>query len=155
MTSLNDAIEIAVNGGFPETSSAIDGHRFYIRSVRNKNRLKGNETSYFRHEHIGKDDRVFYEIDLGNQKGQYTARMTRIEFRGPFVQNGFREIENGGIDVTTAAAVLGATWEQDWRELFELVQKLNVQFILDGNWLPAAAKVIDRIGKRMAEDLPA
>jgi hypothetical protein len=50
MTPLTDAIDMAVRGEFPPGASEIDGHSFYIRSVKNKNRLKGDETSYFRHE---------------------------------------------------------------------------------------------------------
>ncbi|MBY6151975.1 hypothetical protein KUV47_02020 [Vannielia litorea] len=153
MTKLTKAIDIAVKGGFPTSGSKIDGHSFFIRSVKNDNRTKGDETSYFRHEHIGKDDRVFYAIKLGNKKGEYTAKITRIQFRGPLVKNGFKDIENGGIDVTTAAKALGAAWTQNWPLLAKLVSELNAQLILDGNWLPAAAKVVDMIGARMAEDI--
>ena len=39
MKPLKEAIDIAVKGEFPSGSSEIDGHKFYIRSVKNKNQL--------------------------------------------------------------------------------------------------------------------
>src|SRR4051794_25097713 len=99
MTPLDDAIRDAVKGKFPPGTSEIDGHEFYIRSVQNKNLLKAGEMSYFRHEHAGKDDRVFYAIGGPGPvtKKKYTAALTRIQFRGPFVKNGFRDIGDRGI----------------------------------------------------------
>lgn len=164
MTNLDDAIDTAVKGGYPEDASSIDGHDFYIRSVKNKGELsKPNETSYFRHEHKGKDDRVFYEITLGAKRGMYTAKLTRIQFRGPFVNNGFRDIGKHGIDITGAIQVLTAAasvWGSpgnpaNWIEFGKVIKDLDVQGFIDGNWVPAAAKVVDKIGARMARDLPA
>jgi hypothetical protein len=156
MTPLKDAIDMAVRGEFPPGASELDGHDFYIRSVRNKGLLQGEETSYFRHEHAGKDDRVFYSIRLGDRTGQYTAELTRIQFRGPFVKNGFRPIGDRGIDVTDAVKVLAAAGglsglPSSWVAFAIAVTELDAQGFLDGNWVPAAAKVVDMIGKRMAE----
>jgi hypothetical protein len=158
-TPLNEAIDIAVRGEFPPGASEIDGHDFYIRSVKNKNLLQGDETSYFRHEHIGKDDRVFYSVKLGAKKGDYTVKLTRIQFRGPFVKNGFRPIGDRGIDVTDAVKVIAAAGglsalPSSWIPFVVAVTELDAQGFLDGNWVPAAAKVADKIGKRMAQDLP-
>jgi hypothetical protein len=156
MTPLEDAIKTAVTGGFPPGASEIDGHEFYIRSVKNKNLLKRDETSYFRHEHVGKDDRVFYSIKV-LAKGVYTAKLTRIQFRGPFVKNGFRPIGDRGIDVTDAvkvfAAAAGASSgvPASWIPLILVIAELDAQGFLDGNWVPAAAKVADMIGKEMAK----
>ena len=36
--------------------------------------------------------------------------------------------------------------------LAAVVATLDVQGFIDGDWVPAAAKVVDMIGKRMAED---
>ena len=156
MTPLKDAIEMAVKGEFPPGASEIDGHDFYIRSVKNKNLLKEDETSYFRHEHIGKDDRVFYSIKV-QAPGKYTAKLTRIQFRGPFVKNGFRPIGDQGIDVTDAVKILAAAGglstglPASWIPFVVVVTELDVQGFLDGNWVPAAAKVADMIGKEMAK----
>jgi len=156
MTELEDAIRLAVKEEFPPSGSAIDGHDFYIRSVRNKNRLKEGETSYFRHQHTGKDDRVFYSIqpDPGSPF-RYTAKLTRIQFRGPFVKNGFRDIGDRGINVTDAVNVLreagGLTsaLPSEWFEFALAVRELDIQGFLDGDWVPAAAKVADLIGIEM------
>ena len=106
---LSEAIDIAAKGDYPPEPSWLDGHQFYIRAVTNKNMLQGDETSYFRHTHHGKDDRVFYSIKLGRKKGEYAAKLTRIQFRGPFVRNGFRDIGDHGIDITDAWNVLKST----------------------------------------------
>jgi hypothetical protein len=156
MTPLKDAISMAIRGDFPPGASELDGHDFYIRSAKNRGLLKDGETSYFRHEHIGKDDRVFYAIRLGDTKGQYTAKLTRIQFRGPFVKNGFRPIGDRGIDVTDAVKVLAAAGglsglPSSWVAFAIAVTELDAQGFLDRNWVPAAAKVVDMIGKRMAE----
>ncbi len=156
-TPLNQAIKIAVNGGFPEDSSKIDGHEFFIRSVKNKNLCKSGETSYFRHEHAGKDDRVFYAIGGPGpvSKKPYTAALTRIQVRGPFVKNGFRDIGDRGISVTDAVTILAlgaglSSVPATWIPFVIAVTELDAQGFLDGNWVPAAAKVADKIGARMA-----
>ena len=106
MIKLAEAVELAVNGAnAPDTN--VDGHTFSIRSVRNKNLLDGDETSYFRHVHSGKDDRVFYSVQLQSDK-KYAAKITRIQFRGPFVKNGFRPLGDTGIDVTDAVKLAAA-----------------------------------------------
>ncbi len=152
MTPLDQAVAMAVQGEFPPGASEIDGHEFYIRSVKNKNLLQEGETSYFRHEHVGKDDRVFYAIDLSNNT--YSAKLTRIQFRGPFVKNGFRPIGDRGIDVTDAARILAAAGglnalPTSWIPFVVAITELDGQGFLDGNWIPAAAKVADMIGREM------
>lgn len=156
MTPLDQAIKLAVEGKYPPGISELDGHEFYIRPVNNKGLLQGDETSYFRHEHIGKDDRVFYAIKFDNS-GKYTAKITRIQFRGPFVKNGFRPLGAFGIDVTDAVKVLAAGLAaleggpQNWLDFLAIAIELDAQGFLDGNWLPAAAKVTDMIGAEMAK----
>ncbi|ADB73619.1 hypothetical protein Gobs01_01789 [Geodermatophilus obscurus DSM 43160] len=157
MTELEDAIRLAVKEEFPPSGSAIDGHDFYIRSVRNKNRLKEGETSYFRHQHTGKDDRVFYTIE-SNPGGPtpYTAKLTRIEFRGPFVKNGFMPLGDRGMDVTDAVNVLAASGgvasnlPATWGPFVVFVQQADLEGFLDDDWVPAAAKIADMIGDEMA-----
>ncbi|MFN2203417.1 MAG: hypothetical protein ACK2UO_19635 [Caldilineaceae bacterium] len=146
---IQDAIAMAVSGKNAKEGAKVDGHSFFIRSVKNKNRLKGDETSYFRHEHAGKDDRVFYTVKLGDKKGEYSAKLTRIQFRGPLVKNGFRDIGDHGIDVTDAVKLLKAA-PGGWGSLAKAAKELDVQGFLDGDWVPAAAKVVDMIGQRMA-----
>jgi hypothetical protein len=158
MTPLDEAIRIAVRGDFPPGASELDGHDFFIRSVKNKGMIQDRETSYFRHEHAGKDDRVFYSIQVGAGLGTngYTAELTRVQFRGPFVKNGFRPIGDHGIDVTDAAVILAAAGgisaglPASWIPFVIAITELDAQGFLDGNWLPAAAKVADRIGAQMA-----
>jgi hypothetical protein len=118
--------------------------------------LKDGETSYFRHEHVGKDDRVFYSIQRNpGALIPYTAKLTRIQFRGPFVKNGFRDIGDRGIDVTDAVKVLAAAGgltsllPSAWFEFALAVRELDIQGFLDGNWVPAAAKIADLIGIEM------
>jgi hypothetical protein len=156
MTELSEAIKMAVNGEFPPSSSSIDGHDFYIRAIGNKNMLQKGETSYFRHDHVGKDDRVFYSIKPNPGAAiPYTAKLTRIQFRGPFVENGFRDIGDRGIDVTDAVNVLKAAGgltsllPSAWLDFVLVVKELDIQGFLDGNWVPAAAKVADLIGIEM------
>lgn len=158
MTDIDKAIKIAVQGDYPPSGSPIDGHEFFIRSVKNKNMIKDNETSYFRHEHPGKDDRVFYAIGGPGPTTQkaYTAKLTRIQFRGPFTKNGFRDIGDRGISVTDAVAVLSLAAGLSgvpaaWIPFVIAVTELDAQGFLDGNWVPAAAKVADLIGKEMAQ----
>jgi hypothetical protein len=154
MTELNEAIKLAVKGDFPPSASQIDGHEFYIRAVTNKNLLADGETSYFRHEHVGKDDRVFYSVEAGGPLG-YIAKLTRVQFRGPFVKNGFRPIGDRGIDITDAVKVLAAAGglttgvPASWVPFLLVVRELDLQGFLDGNWMPAAAKVADKIGAEM------
>lgn len=158
MTDLNDAIKMAVKGAPPPSGSAIDGHDFYIRPIGNKNMLKDGETSYFRHQHAGKDDRVFYSIqpDPGSAF-QYTAKLTRIQFRGPFTENGFRDIGDRGIDVTDAVKVIAAAGgitaalPASWFAFVLVLRELDIQGFLDGNWVSAAAKVADLIGIEMVQ----
>jgi hypothetical protein len=54
--------------------------------------------------------------------------------------------------VTDAVNVLKAGLS-GWGALLEEITELDVQGFLDGNWVPAASKVVDLIGKRMAQDI--
>jgi len=40
----------------------------------NRNRLQGEETGYFRHEHAGEDDRVFFSVKV-NGRNSYEAKI--------------------------------------------------------------------------------
>jgi hypothetical protein len=156
-TPLDQAIDMAVRGQYPPGTSEIDGHEFYIRAIKNKNLLSGDETSYFRHVHAGKDDRVFYSVKL-KEKGEYEVKLTRIQFRGPFVKNGFRPIGDHGIDVTDAVKIIAAAGgltmlPTSWIPFVVAITELDAQGFLDGNWVPAAAKIADMIGQRMAQDI--
>ncbi len=158
-TPLDQAIDMAVKDQFPPGTSEIDGHEFYIRALNNKSMLSGDETGYFRHEHAGKDDRVFYSVKLGSTQGEYKAKLTRIQFRGPFVRNGFRDLGDTGIDVTDAVTVLAAAGSltkvpTTWIPFIIAITELDAQGFLDGQWVPAAAKIVDKIGARLAKDLP-
>lgn len=152
MTPLGEAIRMAVRGEYPPGVSEIDGHEFYIRAIGNRNLLQRGETSYFRHSHVGKDDRIFYSIELND--GTYTAKLTRIQFRGPFTKNGFKDFGDHGIDVTGAVEVSsehGLGTPPDWGIVFAVfIAEVQAEGYLGDNWLPATAKVTDMIGKEMA-----
>ncbi len=142
--SLNKAVNQAIAGEFPK-STKLHGHDFVLRSLKNKKKLKPGETGYFRHEHIGKDDRVFFSIKV-RRKNSYTAKITRIEYRG--VLNTRPTVF--GVDVTRAASLhpQGAAMAR----ILQSLRKLHPQKILDGNWEPEAAVIVDTIGRRMAAD---
>jgi len=149
---LSKAVDMAVRGIFPNEDTenvVVDGHRFYVRSVKNKNLLKGDETGYFRHQHIGKDDRVFYTIKLGKKKGEHRSFVSRIEFRGPLNKDGTKKF---GIDVTDALGAVGPKGKIA-AEIIKFLQNLNLGGMIDGNWPVAAAKIVDAIGRRMAQDI--
>lgn len=156
-TPLDQAIKLAVQGQFPPGASEIDGHEFYIRAIGGDSMLDPDlgETGYFRHEHVGKDDRIFFSVDLVDREPGYVAKLTRIQFRGPFVKNGFETL-NGrrGIDITDIVNVLAAAGglnqlPTSWIHFIRVITDLDAQGFLDGNWIPAAAKVADMIGKEM------
>ena len=102
---------------------------------------------------------MFYAIGgpaPGSNLG-YTAALTRVQFRGLFTKNGFRDFGHIGIDITGALKVLAAAGgltinlPGSWIPFVIAVTELDAQGFLDGNWLPAAAKVADKIGAEMAK----
>src|SRR5687768_10781161 len=95
---LSQAVDMIVRGIEPDEgtqSVKVDDHNFYIRPHGNRNLLTNRETSYFRHQHLGKDDRVFYSIRVKGVNS-YDAKITRIQYRGPFNSGGMKFF---GIDV--------------------------------------------------------
>jgi hypothetical protein len=138
--SLEQALDLVVKGEKPDEDSQnvkLGKHKFYIRPLDgNRNLLKDGETSYFRHQHVGKDDRVFFAVKVKG-KGSYDAKITRIEYRGlaqnPLIKAGMTAVDAaigaGGMLQSNAGVV------QKWR---------------DGDWEKEAAKIVDAIGKRMA-----
>jgi hypothetical protein len=145
--ALVKAVDMAVKGEFPPDGVQIDGHSFYIRALSNKNRLEGNETGYFRHEHVGEDDRVFFSVKVKGS-GTYEAKITRIEYRG-FLNSGTKKYDlvvNGALLAVGPEAAIVVT-------ILDFLKGLNLQSRLDGNWEVAAAKVVDAIGRRMAVKL--
>lgn len=142
--ALVKAVDLAVRGEFPPDGVQIDGHGFYIRSLANKNRLEGNETGYFRHEHVGEDDRVFFSVKVIGA-GKYEAKITRIEYRGP-LNDGTKKYDlvvTGALSLAGPEAAIVGT-------ILSFVKRLNLQSRLDGDWEVAAAKVVDAIGRRLA-----
>jgi hypothetical protein len=146
------------------------GTSFTFAQLDSKNRIAEGETSYFRHEHAGKDDRVFYSIDVPNPVRAITlpsllsatwrsrcsaARCSRqIQFGGPFTKNGFRSIGDRGIDVTDIVNVIekagGLTQlPTEWIPIVAITE-LGAQGFLDSNWVPAAAKIVEKIEMEMA-----
>jgi hypothetical protein len=168
LNKASKVIDKAVRGIFPDEdeSVVVDGHHFFIRSVKNKNLLKGDETGYFRHQHVGQDDRVFYTVKLGKKKGEHRSFISRIEFRGPLNKDGTKRF---GIEVTGALGIAGGIFGgilggpegaaagkkagEIAAKIIRFLQDLNLQAVLDGNWPVAAAKCVDAIGRRMAQDI--
>ena len=166
LRNASKVIDKAISGIFPDEDSEnvnIDKHNFYVRALKNKNLLKGDETGYFRHQHLGEDDRVFYTIKLGKKKGDYTAKISRIEYRGPLNPNGTHRF---GFEVTGILGPLGAALGgaiggpggaaigqkagEIAQKLIKFIQDLRLQSRLEGEWERAAAKVVDAIGLRMS-----
>ncbi len=144
---LYKAVDLAVRGVFPDDGVEVNGHDFYIRSLKNKNKLKGDETGYFRHQHVGKDDRVFFSIKVKG-KDDYDAKITRIQYRGPLNSG----TANEDIVVTGLIASAGGVGAAS-ATILTCLKKLNLQSKIDGDWEPAAAKIVDAIGIRMAADI--
>jgi len=146
--ALVKAVDMAVKGEFPPDVVQLDGHNFYIRSLANKNRLEGDETGYFRHEHIGEDDRVFFSIKVPKEPRdhRYEATITRIEYRG-FMNSGTKKYDLAVTGALTAIAGPGGAFAA---KILAVLKNLNLQARFDGDWELAAAKVVDAIGRRMA-----
>ncbi|MBX3744079.1 MAG: hypothetical protein KF833_02110 [Verrucomicrobiae bacterium] len=146
--SLNQAVDMVVKGIAPDEktqSVRVGKHDFYIRPLNgNRNLLRPDETSYFRHQHFGKDDRVFYSIKLKPKK-TYDARITRIQYRGP-LNSGTKKLnlQVGGLlkDLGTNGQVAS--------KVLNFLAELKLQRLIDGEWEVEAAKIVDAIGARMA-----
>jgi hypothetical protein len=55
------------------------------------------------------------------------------------------------VKVFAAAAGASSGVPASWIPLILVIAELDAQGFLDGNWVPAAAKVADMIGKEMAK----
>ncbi len=144
MTTLVSAVEQAIDNGYPG-SIEVRKHKFALRSLGNKNRLQGDETGYFRHEHAGEDDRVFFAVKV-NGPNSYEARITRIEYRG-FLNSGTKKYDllvNGAASAPNVAVSVVA-------KVVAFLKELNIQSAFDGSWEIAAAEIVDTFGKEMAE----
>src|SRR5262245_30050762 len=107
LNKASKVIDKAVRGIFPneDENVSVGKHNFFIRSLKNKNLLEPGETGYFRHQHIGQDDRVFYSVTLGKTKGEHRSFITRIQFRGPLNKDGTKRF---GFEVTDILPHAGA-----------------------------------------------
>ncbi len=144
---LNQAVDMIVRGIEPNADNQgviINDHHFYLRPHGNKNLLEKGETSYFRHRHVGKDDRVFYSVTVKG-KDSYDAKITRIQYRGPF-NSGMKKLN---MHVGGALKELG-TKGAIAAKILSFLADLNIQSKLDGDWEVEAAIIVDAIGKRMA-----
>ncbi len=146
--SLHRAIELAAKGIFPEDDVKVDGHEFYIRSLLDtKNgKLEDGETGYFRHVHIGKDDRVFFSIKTETD-GKYEAKLKRIQYRG-WGNKGTSKVD---IVVTGLLAKAGG-YGAAAAVVLKVLKEFNFQSAIDGDWELAAAKIVDAIGIQLAEN---
>jgi len=147
---LKQAVDMVVRGIAPSEDNQgviLDDHHFYIRPITsNKNLLEPGETSYFRHRHVGNDDRVFYSVNVKG-KDSYDAKITRIQYRGPF-NSGMKKVNihvGGALKDTGLSGAIAA-------KVLSLLAGLNIQSKLDGDWEVQAAKIVDAIGQRMASD---
>ena len=149
---LEEAVDMAVRGieaNEATQSVKLGKHNFYVRPISHRTLLNPEETSYFRHQHIGKDDRVFYSIQVAG-KGKYTAKITRVQFRGPL--NFGRGMKVAGLDVTDALSAVPNVFARIAAAILKFLKNAKIQSALEGNWLEAAAKIVDAIGRRMAAD---
>ncbi len=145
---LHRAIKQAAKGVFPEDDVRVNGHDFYIRSlVDTKNsKLEEGETGYFRHVHIGKDDRVFFSVKTETD-GKYEAKLKRIQYRGW----GNKGTSKGDIIVTGLLAKAGG-WGVAAAAALKVLKEFNFQSVIDGDWEIEAAKIIDAIGMQLASN---
>jgi hypothetical protein len=152
---LDKAVDLAVRRTFPPDNVKVSGHDFFIRALVPSDLIQKGETGYFRHIHIGKDDRVFYSIEvLDKKKGTFIGRITRIQFRGP-LNSGLKKF--GPTGAVIAGSVAGATAAlpviPEVAGAVAIILKVipaNFQALLDGDFASAAVKIIDAIGRRMA-----
>lgn len=138
------AVDLAVRGEFPPDSVQVGEHTFFIRALSNKNLLQGDETCYFRHQHVGDDDRVFFSVKVKG-KDSYEAKITRIQFRGPG-NSGTKTFDvavTGALSLTGVGATVASA-------IVTILKGFNIQSRLDGDWEVSAAKIVDAIGRRMA-----
>jgi len=151
--NLEKAIDLAVRGKFPDDGVRVNGHGFFVRALVGSDLLKTGETGYLRHEHIGKDDRIFYSIKvLDKSKGTFTAKITRIQFRGPF-NSGTKKFGPTGVAIggllgstgvaVTAGAALAA--------ISAFLKDFKLQAMFDGDFVSAAIIIINKIGARLAK----
>jgi hypothetical protein len=144
MATLVSAVEQAMASGWPDVIK-VRGHEFAIRSLGNRNRLQGDETGYFRHEHAGEDDRVFFSVKV-NSPSSYEAKITRIEYRG-LLNSGTKKYDllvNGAASSPNVAVSVIA-------KIVLFLKGINIQSAFDGSWEIAAAEIVDTFGKEMAE----
>ena len=152
-TTLTKAVDKAVRGihGDEDTNSVtLNGHDFYIRGQQPHELIKPGETGYFRHQHLGKDDRVFYAVtNINKVNGTYSAKITRIQLRGP-LNSGTRKLGPKGLEVAGYLEAAGVPGAGIAKKVLSFLKDFNLQNRIDGNWTPEAAKIVDAIGARMA-----
>lgn len=146
--SLAKDIEPAFGRNAKVVTIKVDGHGFDIRPPfgpqakvqRTPNSIKLE--NYFRHRVASKDNRVHYLLEAHRGKA-HRAKLVKIEYRG-FGKNQAVEI---GADV--AGAIKGG------KVTTELLKGVidNFHKLLQGNWEPSAAKVIDALGARLAREV--
>lgn len=128
-------------------SIKLGKHDFYLRPIGNQNLLEKGETSYFRHKHIGQDNRVFYSINVKG-KNSYDAKITRIQYNGPFNSGGSKNFDllvNGALKESGPKGEIAS-------KVLNFIEDLNLQSKIDGDWEVEATKIVDAIGKRKAMD---
>ncbi len=145
---LHRAIKQAAKGVFPEDDIRVNGHDFYIRSLLDtkNSKLGEGETGYFRHVHIGKDDRVFFSVKTETD-GKYEAKLKRIQYRGW----GNKGTSKEDIIVTGLLAKAGG-WGVATAAALKVLKEFNFQSVIDGDWEIEAAKIIDAIGMQLASN---
>jgi hypothetical protein len=146
--TLSETVEIAVQGRWPTQGITLGGHGFYIRAVPVTRTGDGvTAQGYFLHQHLGKDDRIYYSIIA--RKGQpYKAVVTRIHYRGildNLVVEPGAEAAGAATDESRGASVA--------RAILGILKKLKLQRLFDGKWEPQAAKIVDAIGARLAHEV--
>ena len=154
---LDKAVDLAVRGQFPDDDVRVNGHGFFVRALVPSELLQEGETGYLRHEHIGKDDRIFYSINvLDKAKGTYSAKIVRVQFRGPFNPSGSKKLGTG-IEVagffkasTDPRVQVVAAALETIMKIIKGLKDAKLQALLDGDFVTAAATIVDRIGMRVA-----
>jgi len=151
--NLDEAIDLAVSGKFPPDDVRVNGHGFFVRALVGSDLLAEGETGYLRHTHIGKDDRIFYSInDIDKSNGTFTAKITRIQFRGPF-NSGTRKFGPVGVTIggLLGATGIGVETGAALAAISKFLEDFDLQHFFDGDFVSAAVIIINKIGRRMAK----
>ena len=147
--SLEEGADQAVRGTTSKTVN-VGKHGFQIDAVKVQRTADGvRAEGFFRHVIKGKDDKVFYVIEV--KKGEAPqVTMDRVEYNGLFGAGGKVKLGVNWVG-KKAGGVPGV--DEAVKALNVVLKGLNaIQRKLIGKWEPSAVKVLDAIAARLAQE---